>query len=463
MGEQIPAGARTIRCEQCGAAIELVDLRPAVTCRYCGRSQPVDEAVLERLEHYRDQVGFQLSSAEQERKNAARWEYHTRRMKGSGYVKQTVVAMAIAMGAPAVVIGAFMLLKHQGVIGNEQMMYLGPVCTGVTLLGLMGYFVWYYTGAKRKGTQTSMEADTVACPQCGAANEMLPGQVVDTCEHCGAALFPDEEARRRGVEAAADEHRRARMERYRAERSGMATYGRLGMGSNVVMLVVAGSFLVPLGLGAVGFTVAMMVGAEPYSPAIFLLWGALVLLLAGVTAYVLWTKRLKQRIRLGLEQLVERHQGQILGGLQGTVSWLNRYWAGPFDLKALVRGPYNDSAWFALEGYPVLVDLDLKAASQHHEPRAWILLAAEIPAVSAGHDATLQLTAGVRTAINAIADEGFEADFQQGGLIAKADRATIRSLLRSPETIPPLFDEVATHMTTLAHHLSASPVPPLPG
>jgi LPXTG-motif cell wall-anchored protein len=273
--------------------------------------------------------------------------------------------------------------------------------------------------------------------------------------------MPGEQIRQQAIAVAVDEHRKARMERFRAERSGMAAYSRIGMSSTSMVIFVGGSFLLPIGGGAVAFSISMARGQEPYSPAIFILWAGVVALIGGIAGFVMYRKRRKQRITDELSQLVTRHAGELLGGVEGTAIWLNRYWAGPFDISQLTRGPYNDSAHLMVEGYPVLVDLDLVAASQHHRARGLMLLACEVPGMGDPTEATLQISPDIRGLMKQAADLGFDVDFRQAGLIARANEATVRALLKKPGSIVSL-SQVASSMVRLARAYGGSPVPPIP-
>ncbi len=450
--------ARTVACEQCNAPIELAGLSASVVCRYCGHVQEVPAAIIEKLTRLEARVGEELDAAHREREAAAGWTTTAAMVQGKGRVVQSLVAVGLAVGLPGVIIGTFFGLLHLGVLEKGALEYMGPVSGAATMLGFASYIAWYMVRSRSKVRRPDAGSTTATCPQCGATTAIPIGVAVKACEHCGADLMPCEAQAGEAVRAATDAHRRARMERYRAERAGMAAYSKVGLSPDATTALVGGSFMLPLGGGTLVFTIGMITGSEPYSPAIFVMWG-MTLGLAGVIAgIVLWRRRRKARICEGIGAAAKALGGERLGGLAGTVEWLNGFWAGPFDLAMLVAGPYNDSARMTVDGFAVLFDLDAVAASKHHGARALLLVACEIPGMGDGQDATLQLTPSVRALVDRVSAMGFGADMQAGGILSRADQATIKAFISRPGAIEKTVPSAARALVEMAKSLGARPV-----
>ena len=125
----------------------------------------------------------------------------------------------------------------------------------------------------------------VACPNCGATGHLVAGAPAQTCGYCHATLVASAPVMQRGVDTAALAHRHARLEELRQEREGMASLAAYDM-TEYLPYFVLGPFLLMTGGGAFAFTIQMLAGSEPYSPAIFVLWGVFFLILAAGGAWI---------------------------------------------------------------------------------------------------------------------------------------------------------------------------------
>jgi ribosomal protein L37AE/L43A len=454
-------GARTIRCEGCGSAIELAELAPRVTCDHCGRVQRVDQALLDELTDYRDGVRERLGEADLERRQAAAWERSTAAMTGKSRAFMYVVPILAAVVFPTAVALTWAILIQQGVIAKEKIFYLSYILPGCVALGLGGYYAWYFTRyRRRKRDRAEPVAAAVRCPDCGSTNEIVAGQVIETCGHCGAALVPGEAARERGVDAARAEHRRAQMEKYRAERQGYAALQRAGMGPIGVILFAGGSFLLMLGGGTVAFTVMMITGDEPYSPLIFPMWAVTIALVAGIVLAIRWINGRKRTLREGVATLVGTLGGRPLEGLPGAVRWLNAYWAGPIDPFEMMPGTYYGVGEAVVGGYRVLVDVNPKPASQQH--RAWsrILLACTMGDESLPDERESFPTDEAQDLVRRMGVAGFDVQVTDAGLTARADDDTLRGLLRAKQIAA--LSEPIVDLVRLAAALKARPVDEIP-
>jgi hypothetical protein len=447
--------ALTLRCDNCKASIEISGLGPRVRCAYCGNVQDVDPQLLARLDGYHGAVDEQLSEVAREREHAAAWDRTQAQMSGRRRWLAPLLGFLL-IGGPVILVslGSAFLLSR-GIIAQDRVQYVSFAAMGASMLGILAYFGWYYAFSKKKKSRRAAPAVTrVTCPSCGASSSMLAGQVLETCAHCGAALMPGEEVIERAVSSAREQARQARLERYRAERQGMATVQGAGISGTTLTFVVGGSLALPLVIGTVAFTAGMLAGSEPYSPGIFLLWAMCLAVVGAVAGFLWFQKRRRRRIRSGLEALVRAYQGRILSGLHGTVSWLNEHWAGPIEALDLTKGGYNDSAGLVVAGRHALVDLDPIAPSQHHRPRALLLVACDIPGTGAGQGMTLQLPPAARGLIQRIGDAGFTLEMQEGGLLARGDRLLTRAVATTDGTVEAFASPLAD-MAALARALEA--------
>jgi hypothetical protein len=179
----------------------------------------------------------------------------------------------------------------------------------------------------------------------------------------------------------------------------------------------------------------MMTGSEEYSPAIFLMWAMTLAVVAGIAGIVLWQRSRKARLRRGLEVLCALFRGTILGGLQGSVRWLDAHWAGPYDVHDLTKGTYGDSAALEVQGYHVLVDVDPVPAAKQIRPRALALVACELPGSGDAMETTLQLTGEARILLEKIKRMGFDVETSEGGLLARADALMVKRIVHDDRAL----------------------------
>jgi hypothetical protein len=341
------------------------------------------------------------------------------------------------------------------------MQYLAYVLPAVSILGIGGYYAWYYTRyRRRRAAGAGLTAAEVSCPGCGAPNRIGAGEVLESCEHCGAALIPNETVRERSIDAAADARRRAQMEKYRAERLGYASLQRVGLGPVGTILMVGGPFLLMVGGGTIAFSYSMWVGDDPYSPAIFAMWGVTIALVIGLGLALSTVKRRLRRVRDGVSALVRSLGGRGLDGLTGVVGWLNRYWAGPVDPFELMPGSSYGAGAVVLGGYPVLVDVNPRAASQQHRSWARILVACAVPGVASGDDTTAPFNVKAGRLIQKLSALGFEVRTTEAGLVGRAGEDVVPRL-KKPGQIATLAAPI-TDLVRLAGVLDAAAVDEIP-
>jgi hypothetical protein len=290
----------------------------------------------------------------------------------------------------------------------------------------------------------SVDTVRVACPSCGAASELTPGDSVDTCRYCRAPLIPGTTAMKRGVDAAALARHRAQLEKYRHERAGHAAIQRYNM-SNYLPFIVVGSFAPMLGLSAIAFTWSVVSGEEPFHPGLVILWMAVIALLAGLKGFASYRRNRRAAFRNALADLTRQFGGSVFDQLKDNVAWLNRHWAGPYDVADLVASPYAVSAAISVRGCPVLIDLDATAPAQHQHPRLNLLLAAVLTN-DAGNDGQRRNAAKRRLHAG-----GFTVTVNEAGLLATARKELLASIRKTPG----LLHEVAPAVVALADYADA--------
>jgi len=461
MTADVPTRARTVRCEGCGSSIEIGELAPAIVCAHCGHRQAIDPALLAELREYGDGVREELEQADLERRQGEAWARSTAALKGGNRAIIYIVPIVLCAVVPGAVAAAFSILVSQGAIAQEKLSYLTYIIPALSFLGIGGYYAWYYTRYRsRRAAGPGPAAAEVRCPSCGAPNRIGVGAVLESCEHCKAALIPDEVARAHSLDAAAEAHRRALMEKYRAERQGYASLQRAGFGPVGTIAMVGGPFLLMTGGGAVAFSYSMCVGDEPYSPAIFVMWGVTIALILGLALGISTVKRRQQRLRDSVSALVVSLGGRGLDGLAGVVGWLNSYWAGPIDPYEMMPGAYYGAGATNLGGYPVLVDVNPKAASQQHRRWVRILVACDVPGASSADDSSAPPDVGASRLVQKIAAAGFDITTTGAGLLARAGDDILPTLTR-PEAIVALAEQI-TDLVRLAGSLGAIPVSDIP-
>ena len=248
--------------------------------------------------------------------------------------------------------------------------------------------------------------------------------------------------------------RRARIERYRAERSGMAMYSGGMRSGNWLIFIILGSYVGPLGIGAVGITLDMAFGSARFHPAVFLLW-ALVLAGAGVIA-LLWAHRRAKKLawRGALDALARQLGGYRWHDVKAMVTWLNTYWVGPIDVNSFVVGLYFQSAAGVADGFAFLVWADPVAASDHQEPRVQLYMAACFPG-ELGAPPIDALGPGAQ-----LSQMGFSCAANPAGIIVSASKDARKRLHRAPDAR--LLIDAVWCTARLARALGASPAEPLP-
>ncbi len=452
--------ARSLRCSQCGNSISIDGLAETVQCSHCGGQQVVDPQLLAELRGFRAEVDEQSQAAQHDRGVAAAWERSAAQMEQGSGVGQVLFAFGLMAGMPMVAVLIGILLMRSGVIPQENVIIVNGMAMVGAAIGVTLYFILYFSRRGRRVEGSSRIATTVRCPECGASNQFGGGGTVASCSHCGAGLIPDAGTRDAVVDAAREDRRRAQMAKLRAERSGYVAIAKVGMGPVALVWMIGGSFLFMIGGGSLAFSYQMLIGEEPYSPAILVMWIFTFSLVGGMTVITKTIRRRQARTQAAVAELAEDFGGRGLDGLAGTVRWLNTYWTGPFDPNKLMPGSYYGCAEMTLGGFPTFVDVNPVAASQHHHAYCSILIACHIPGASDGREGQIVTSTKVHDIQQRINSAGFNVQLTEAGLLARGAKE-LSPTLKKTENIDALSEPIAD-MARLATALAATPASAIP-
>ncbi len=449
--------ARSIECGKCGGGIPLMTLSVAVRCPHCGHRQALGAQTQHELKSYAAEVEAKMAAANRELSQADAW----RQWSESGRTprRSLQVGYGLMLGVPILITLAGFFLHRIGLF-DIQGPGLSFVILGASYGGVFVYLVWYYAGRKRgDARKADVSVSKVACPNCGAPNAMRPGQVLERCTHCGAALAPTHTIMVQGLSAAHQARRRALLERYRAERKGMARVLSYSA-NNYVPFLVMGSLVPPVGFGALAFTWQMFVtGEAPFNPAIFILWGMLAAIIGVPIAYFAYRKTQRRAIHEAMSDLARQFRGVVSAKRDDLVRWLNRYWAAEYKTIWLYDGVYFHAAALEVVGFDTLVDFEpdgYRYRGSGYPARLHLALAAFVPGVTDGgggprSDArTQQLKEWLRTS-------GFELKVCEGGLLAQATPQIVKRVRKNPSALHELAP-ILHAMAEIAARIGATPV-----
>ncbi len=452
--------ARSIRCSQCGNSISIDGLAETVQCSHCGGQQIIDPQLLAELRGFRTQVDEHSQAARNDRDVAAAWKRTAAQMEQGSGLGQVLLAFGLVAGIPMVVVLVGILLLSNGVIPEENVIIVNGMAMVGAAIGITLYFIRYYSRRSRRVEGSSRIATSIRCPECGASNPFGSGGTVASCSHCGAGLIPDPGTRNAVIDAARDDRCRAQMAKLRAERSGYVAIAKVGMGPVALVWMIGGSFLLMIGGGSLSFSYQMIVGKEPYNPAILVMWIFTFALVGSMTVITKSIRRRQARTQAAVADLAEAFGGRGLDGLVGTAWWLNTYWTDPVDPYMMMPGSYYGCAEMIPGGFPTFVDVNPVAASQHHRAYCSILVACHIPGASNGKEGQMVTSTRARDIQLRIDSAGFNVKLTEAGLLARGARELLPTL-KKPEKIDALSEPIVD-MARLAAALDATPASAIP-
>ncbi len=440
----VPApDAVDLRCASCGSAFSVAEVGAEIRCPFCDHVQAVDEDLLTRLDEYQSRIAARRQEAAADKRTAAGWDrWYGRMRKGT---PATVAAVTVSFMLLPTLIGFALwgvvtLLGHD--LAERLMPYVPIPLMGMVFLFLAAWTMWMYSGARRKRSVAGLESVALACPGCGAVSRIEPGRRATACAFCSASLVPSEPVMERSLAEAQRERIEARFERYRVEREGIAKAYSYSIGSSMHWMVLGPFVLMTCG-GSVAFSVQMALGREPFSPGIFLLWAMAFGCVAAGVGISLYQRGQRRRWRAAMAAVARGLGGEVLVGMDGLVGWLDRHWAGPYDLRFMYAGKYAQGAAVVADGFPGLLWVDPTKTSDHHPARVHVFLSAWLPGTSDETEAPLADHA--RDLLEGLRRE-HDVQIQQGGLFVALDDLEVRHLRRNPAAVTeltPLFGRLA--------------------
>jgi hypothetical protein len=443
--------AQAVPCPRCGGVFALAALANEVRCPFCAHGFALGPERLQELARYQARVQALLGSANVEYQAAANWDWFEQTGRRGG----PLTALAI-VGAVSVITMAFgWFVTRSGVVPEEY----GPLAIvgfvvvagfGITLAAVL------IGGTLQEAQRARPGVKRVACPSCGAPNELHAGQSLETCRFCRAALVPAGAAIAGAVSHVEAAVRAAQLARFRAERRGSAALNNASS-DRYLHYVLVGSLL-PMTLGGAIFTLVQLV-REPASAdlgAVVALHGLAALNFAPMVAFYARERAIRRRWAAVLGDLAAQFRGRMLeGGVRGLVEWLNAYWAAPYELSHLRSSLLQTSVGLDACGYPALVDVDPARAIKTRKPRVHVVVAAAVPEAVAARQAPLPPAA--EAGCSWLAAAGFEVRLTRSGLLAIARPATVERLRRAPESAH-MLSTVITTLAGVARAIRAAPV-----
>ena len=358
-------------------------------------------------------------------------------------------------------IALVIVLFAQGTIPRDSLRLILTILIFGLMFGMVIFlFIIYGAGQRRGAQRVEMAAvTTVTCSSCGAPNKLQPGQVLEQCIYCGAAMLPSATAMNAGLAAVNQARRQAQIERFRAERSAMLNASSANA-TALVPYLVGGSLAFVILPWPFIMAYKMVVGTMAFHPGILIAFGVLGLLAAGAVWLYKVMQRRKQRWRATVTALANGMQGAESRLLGDVVGWLNTYWAGPYTTTYLMVSPLISSVAATIDGYAALLYIDPKQPAEHYPPKVHAFLAAWVPGVS--DEAQFPgRTAEVESIVQWMKSQGFVVEYNQGGLLAMADEDIMTAIRKQPEVMFTL-SQVTVSLARLARGLGASPVAPIP-
>jgi hypothetical protein len=445
--------ARSIPCPRCGGIFPVAEVRAGIDCPYCTHRFALTPAALLELERYQISVHAALGQANVQHQHSAAWGTTAQTMK-TAWISLAVFGVLVTLLILATFVLQWGLMN--GVVSQEII----PIFSIGSLVGVMGTTVavslWLGMRAKQSAGRASAGSSRVACPSCGAPNELGPGQTLETCRYCRAALVPSQTVMLHGMNVARAALRSAEINRYRAERTGMAAImGRATVKAGPYIII--GSFVPVTGGATLAMAAQLVIGNEKVPlPAVATMLALTSLNIGLIAAVYIWRKWNQQRFATAVADLARQFRGQLLPGLPDKVAWLNAYWASPYELHHLSSGPCHTAARIDAGGYAALIDVDPIPPVQQYKPRVHILIAAAVPEL-----ATRTSSPAVRAARQWLDQAGFTLVVESSGLFARAQENTLKRLRKSPESLH-VLSTVITTLSGLARGLDAEPVEALP-
>jgi hypothetical protein len=396
-------------------------LEPRASCPYCAYRWQLAAADLAELSRYREHVQGQLARANQAYGEAAKWDYWYGSAEAQKKQKPWIAALLFGVLVLAVG-GAATVLSQLGLPPRVLNVAMPAAIYGLFFLIIGGYFLWFYTGRKRVQRAAKISAAGVHCPSCGAPQHLAPGQMLERCAFCGAALLPDRAAMAH-VQAQADNAvLRAEIERQRSLRRGMVAISRMSA-SNVVPYIVLGSFLPMTLFGALAASYDFLFSEKTDATlgVVVTIWGFAGLNLSLLGGVFLFRRARRERWQARVLAASQPLQASWLTGIDGINAWLDRHWAGEVPLKELFPGPCLLAVAGQTEGYPFQLVANPVGPDDNYPGYVIARVAAWLP-----DPQRVQTSAAFAAARQTLDTQGFQVSVERAGLCARAKTKSAR-------------------------------------
>jgi hypothetical protein len=391
-----------------------------------------------------------LERANQAYGHAADWDYW---YGGEEAKKRSHPLMAVLLfGILFVSMGLAAAIIPQLGLPSEVLNVVMPVVTlGIFVTVIGAYMVWFFRGRTKSKRAVALRTAGINCPSCGAPHALVPGEVLERCRFCNAALVPDRSAIAQVRARADDELLRAEITEQRAQRRGMLALSRTSAAS-IIPYIVFGSFL-PMTLGGALAATGEWLLSIDNTPiaAVVVLW-AMASLNLGLLALVYAYRRARdENWRTRLARVGSRLGARSLTGIEEVNAWLDRHWASAVPLTNLFPGPCVVAIAATVEGYPVQVVANPVGASQDYPGYLVVRVGAWLPV-----QPLVQSTPSFEAARRVFEAQGFALEIARAGLLVSATQRSTRHWGKSGDTAS--FADAVSWLARAAREVGASPV-----
>lgn len=440
---------RSIACSRCGASIQLSSSALIAPCSSCGHNEPVPQEVVDELLGYEGKYAASLDDANTSLKNAQYMEDVAGQARSSVNPQKLIVGLFVFI---TVLGGGAQLLLMSGSPGAAPLVCLFPV---VVFIAVAVVLFLVFRQKRLRAAQVSAGSVPVACPTCGAPNQLVAGAAGSACDYCGSRLVPSTTVIRGVLDAGVVAQRQAGLRVLRAERS-MTLVLRKAT-ANPYRFVLA-FMLMPF----IGVPIAFALSGDGTGPLIGLAGIAILLVLFAVPYFLLRHQR-RQAWKEPLQNLALQFGGRHSAELVDQVKWLNAYWSDTYrDAWIFGAGTRFGIVTADVGGYPLLLDTNPEGSIDRarnlvaYPPRLNILVAAYIPLEA---QSLKRLSPEARTHFDALSHAGFVLTLSTSGILAEANSDVIAGCDHKPGGLRSLAKTFQS-LTGLAGHLG-KPVPPL--
>src|SRR5882757_9392757 len=191
----LPLQAVSIRCGGCGAPFGVLPQPGQAICPYCQREQLVSAQMLGQLQQYQRAVQVQVAQAEAAVERAGAGQAF-RRQNPTGRAKYVVIAVLV----PQLLCVAVSL--SSGIFhfpSQPTGTFLAYAFAATTFLVPLLWIKRRSTAQPAPPSALAMSRLRVACSNCGAVAEMVPGETAHRCPYCQTAIVASRGVIQHGV------------------------------------------------------------------------------------------------------------------------------------------------------------------------------------------------------------------------------------------------------------------------